>query len=192
MANPRICSIEGCGNIHTAKSLCSMHYQRMKFGKQVIAPPKANHFDTRRFIQRCMATKASRCIEWPFSKMGKGYGRIQIDGHVIGAHRYVCVLAYGAAPTPKHQAAHNCGNPACCNPKHLRWATQKENDFDKWAHGTQKFGEQIHSAKIKESDVVEIRALKGVISQSEIAAKFGISRSHVSNVTNRKTWRHIP
>jgi hypothetical protein len=64
---------------------------------------------------------------------------MQVDsGHFERATRVMCKLAHGPAPTPKHHAAHSCGkgHEACINPKHLRWATPRENAADAKLHGT--------------------------------------------------------
>lgn len=78
------------------------------------------------------------CLIWPFSRT-RGYGQFGYLGKGYYAHRYMCELVHGAAPSPEHQAAHSCGNgvEGCVNPKHLSWKTQSENQLDCRQHGTQ-------------------------------------------------------
>ena len=49
--------------------------------------------------------------------------------------RLICEEAYGPPPTSKHQAAHNtpngCIGGLCVEPRHLRWATPRENLNDR-------------------------------------------------------------
>jgi hypothetical protein len=54
-------------------------------------------------------------------------------------------------------------------------------------------GEDRWSAKLRESDVIEIRALyaAGNLLQSEIASRFNITEKHVSSIVTRRTWKHI-
>jgi hypothetical protein len=54
------------------------------------------------------------------------------------AHRVMCEIAHGPKPAPGFVAAHTCGKgrEGCVNPRHLRWASQKENMADKLLHGT--------------------------------------------------------
>lgn len=56
---------------------------------------------------------------------------------VVIAHRLA--LCYAGAGYEEyfrpHQAAHRCNNPICCNNySHLYWATQAENQADRWNH----------------------------------------------------------
>lgn len=52
----------------------------------------------------------------------------------VSPHRQMLIFAKGEPPTPAHQACHRCpGGPheLCCNPTHLYWGTQSENEADK-------------------------------------------------------------
>jgi hypothetical protein len=64
------------------------------------------------------------------------YLMVTWQGKRTTASRAICELVHGPPPTPKHQAAHSCGNAWCCNGAHLRWATPAENLADKVRHGT--------------------------------------------------------
>ena len=46
------------------------------------------------------------CLIWPFSKTYQGYGQVGYGGKVRKAHRVMCELAHGPAPTSCHEAAH--------------------------------------------------------------------------------------
>lgn len=60
------------------------------------------------------------------SGRGGGYGRICIDGGTMAVHRVMYILKYGPIP-PKKQIDHTCTNRACCNPRHLKMVTHKQN-----------------------------------------------------------------
>lgn len=53
-------------------------------------------------------------------------------------------------------------------------------------------GEQNGQSRLSEADVLEIRAIaaRGV-TQSVIAARFGICQAHVSDVVTGKRWKHL-
>lgn len=53
-----------------------------------------------------------------------------LDGRPVLAHRFVV----GAIDSDLH-VMHLCDNPPCCNPAHLRLATQAENNADMMAKG---------------------------------------------------------
>src|SRR5579864_4272263 len=51
----------------------------------------------------------------------------------VSPHRQVLRWAVGNPPTPDHQACHKCPDPTnestlCCNPSHLYWGTQAQNE----------------------------------------------------------------
>lgn len=131
------------------------------------------------------------CLEWPFSKSGGGYGKIGRRGKTLDVHRLICREEHGEPPSPKHDAAHDCGNRACCNPRHLRWDTRKGNLADKKKHGTLLYGERHCMAKLSEAEVLAIRALSGSMLYREIGERFGIGRIQVGRIIHRRQWSHV-
>jgi hypothetical protein len=77
------------------------------------------------------------CWEWTGSffvnRSGNKYGRmsVRIPGKKnpvsFKVHRLVLMVFKGLHLTPDDVSAHNCNNTLCCNPAHLRKATQSEN-----------------------------------------------------------------
>jgi len=123
------------------------------------------------------------CLIWPYAKLPGGYGVIKLKGWRVNqyVHRLVCEHANGPPPAGLY-AAHCCGNASCVNPYHLRWATPRENQMDRHAHGTiirpDARGERNPSAKLTEAQVRWIRAC-------------GLSAVEVSknlNVTTNLVW----
>lgn len=54
-------------------------------------------------------------------------------------------------------------------------------------------GEKHPNSILKEQDIIEIRKLcdEGILTQAEIAEKFGVGRTTISAIKNNKIWRHI-
>jgi hypothetical protein len=71
----------------------------------------------------------------------------------------------------------------------LRWSTQKINVRSALKNGRLHLGENASWAKLKNKQVLMIRADKR--SHGKIAADFNICRQTVSEIKNRLIWKHI-
>jgi predicted XRE-type DNA-binding protein len=115
-----------------------------------------------------------------------GYQRF----HLV--HRLVLISFIGVNEQKK-QVNHINGDKSDNSLINLEWVTCSENQ--KHAHKiglkSQK-GENHTQARLKESDVLEIREMiqKG-FKQRDIAEKFRIKRAYVSHIKTRKAWSHI-
>lgn len=126
----------------------------------------------------------SGCWEWRGTRHPRGYG--QYNGH--RAHR----IAYERwnGPIPAGQLVrHTCDNRGCVNPCHLTVGTPAQNSRDMKDRNRQARGERHSQVKLREADVAEVRALldRGVPAR-EIATRFGIDPSTVSNIKTGKSW----
>ena len=131
------------------------------------------------------------CLIWPFSRKETGYGQIGRNGRVTGAHRVMCELVNGPAPTPNHEASHECGNGhlGCVHPKHLTWKTRAENRMDRRRHGT---ANSRGPQKLNAEKVREIRALLAKKTRhEEIARRYGITRKYVYSIKAGLTWKNV-
>lgn len=81
--------------------------------------------------------QGNECLIWPFARHAD-FGRGLLGSVTLGgqrwAHRLMCKMAHGAAPTPQHQAAHSCGNghEGCVHPLHLSWKTNSQNQIERY------------------------------------------------------------
>ena len=136
------------------------------------------------FIREHVNYDGDECLIWPFSSPN-GYGQFGHEGKHYYAHRFMCELVSGPPSSPEHEAAHNCGNGnrGCVHPKHVEWKTPSQNQADRAVHGTKSRGP---AGKVSFRQAQEIRALRGIRKQREIAEMFGISRSNVSHIQRGK------
>jgi len=122
----------------------------------------------------------------------KGYGMFKIKNKSGRAHRVAWQIYRGEIPAGLH-VLHRCDTPSCVNPQHLFLGTNGDNVRDAVAKHGRKVpmlkGEQHPFARLTESQVHEIREIGD--SQRGIAARYGISQSHVSGIKHRRFWRHI-
>lgn len=185
------CTVDGCDRPHLSSGFCNRHYIRnKKYGDPLICQFEcADDGEPLRWVEDvALMSSTNDCILYPFAK-AKGYGQLFVEGTKWGAHRYVCERTNGPSPSKDMHAAHECGNPSCVNPRHLKWKTPYENERDKWRHGTRGFGELSTCTKLSEQQVLEIRGMHGT--HAEIAKQFGVSRENITAIRNRKTWPHI-
>jgi predicted XRE-type DNA-binding protein len=74
----------------------------------------------------------------------------------------------------------------------LVWGTKAENEADKIKHGTRVRGESSPLAKLTDAIVRSIREMyTNGEKQKNIAAKFGITQTTVSDIVVRKSWKHV-
>ena len=129
------------------------------------------------------------CWPWKGALNRQGYGRmLWIDGHQHGAHRIAFEIAFGWT-LPGAVVCHHCDNPKCCNPKHLWMGTVADNNKDRAEKGRSCTGTRHHSARLTETQVREIRAIKGS-TLSVIAQRYGVSISTIHGIrSGRKRAR---
>lgn len=121
-----------------------------------------------------------------------GYRLARGDGTYANAlgNRLVCEAFHGPAPTPKHEAAHGDGVPGHNTPDNLRWATSAENKADMKLHGTHRSGEAIPWARLKRSQIPEIRArLANKEPMLKIAADYNVSDSAINGIRIGRNWK---
>jgi hypothetical protein len=103
----------------------------------------------------------------------------------------MCELVNGHPPFERAEAAHACGNGkrGCVSPRHLRWATPKENNWDRVDHGTDNRGERCGTHKLKEPEVFEIdRLLSSGSSHQDLADLYGVHRCTITDIAKGKNW----
>lgn len=81
--------------------------------------------------------KSGDCWTWTAGRNDLGYGQFSYGGKGgknVGAHRYAYMLTHGAIPEGAF-VLHNCDNPSCVRPDHLRIGSQVDNMRDRSQRG---------------------------------------------------------
>jgi hypothetical protein len=158
------------------------------------------------------------CWKWQ-GKVARDYGSYATkkskERFYWRTHRFMWVLVVGEVP-PGLFVLHRCDEPLCVNPAHLWLGTPGDNSrdmrqklrsatgdrngmrrhperFRRWGHGLERpTGERNPRAKLTETDVRTIRALKGTRLMTDIAQQFDISLSQLNRIMTRRAWKHLP
>ena len=150
---------------------------------------------TDKWLLQSKGHKGSACLIWPYGRDSQGYGRAKMQGMTTRlAHRIMCELVHGPAPSENSLAVHKCGKGhlGCVNPRHLQWGTPKQNALDKRRHGTHAVGSRIAKSVLKDTQIPAIRKMHSAgLSYAKIAKRFSVSRATIQAVVERRTWRHV-
>lgn len=139
-----------------------------------------------------MDTKCRECIEWPYSKNHNGYGVVWLNGKVFRAHRvsfekHIGEIGKGMV------VIHDCDNPACVNPNHLKIGSQKDNLADMHRKNRAAKGGHHGNSKLSESDVIAAKQKhKSGISIYRLAKLYDVNWTTMNRAVQGDTWRHIP
>lgn len=130
----------------------------------------------------------SGCHEWTGHVMVNGYGQISRDGKPAYSHRVRWEMANGIIENGDY-VLHSCDNRKCVNIDHLFVGTFYDNMDDMVRKGRQACGVRNSHAKLTDEKILEIRSANGT--QEAIASNYGVTRSLISMIRNKKIWRHV-
>ena len=124
------------------------------------------------------------CFIWFGNALPSGRGRVSIKGKMTLATRVVLSEAVGPPPQSGLDAAHDtmngCCGPACINPEHLRWATRRENCFDRPLEKRKAIARAAADASTKEQ-----RRSRGLASWAGMTKEQRTERAKRANATRR-------
>ena len=141
------------------------------------------------FWDKVPSRQPGECWKWCGSD--RKYGRLRFRSNMASAHRVAYELAYGPIPVGM-VVRHTCDNPPCVNPDHLILGTSADNTGDARQRGRMCCGVKHPKAKLNDSAVRAIRALRGKMTLKAIATLYGVSISLVHAVQSGRIWTHVP
>lgn len=133
------------------------------------------------------------CLVWPmFRDLATGYGRMGYLGKPSYAHRVMCELAHGPAPTPEHEVSHSCGNGrgGCVHPAHINWETRSENHLQRRNHGTAGNGGYGRRRRLTVEQIESIRS-DTASTNTVLARRFDVSRSAIRKIKIGEIWKEV-
>lgn len=184
------CSIRGCGKPVRARGLCPAHYTHQVRSGGFTDSKRAANGAHLAWLKEHTNHRDDRCLIWPFPSGQNRYGYMKFFGKGMHPARVMCILVHGR-PLVGKETAHSCGNGliGCVNPRHLRWATKRENVDDMLKHGTTIRGERHWAAKLSEIDVKRIRSLAAQgMERKALARRFKVHPKTIASVVLRHCW----
>jgi len=146
------------------------------------------------------------CQEWNHREDSHlQYALVHWRGHNQYVHRLSWALSHGHMVedlTSNDFVCHHCDNPRCFEPLHLFLSTNQGNVADMHAKGfvyrggakNPVRGSNHPMAVLTEDNVREIRdiyARDPLVTQRELAERFGVTQTLVGMIVRRKIWTHI-
>lgn len=198
------CLEPGCPRRRYCKGRCAGHYARLRSAAIATGPIRGDDPNalSARFWSYVRRGLPNECWPWASELNSKGYGRFRVytGGKLrrILAHRFAYQQATGRALRRGLVVMHSCDNPPCCNPKHLRCGTQRDNMADARVKGRAvpppaRWRSGLPSSRLQEADIPEIRSrLRRGETQRSIARDYKVSPSAIGAVARGRTWFHVP
>jgi hypothetical protein len=136
--------------------------------------------------------RKSDCWDWT-GRIEKGYPKLSCRKG-LGAnfgHRASWIIYYGEIP-PGKSVLHKCDNPKCTNPDHLFLGTNADNINDMLIKQRNPKGSKVGTAKLNESNVLEIKKKLACGEKLvDIAKKYCVTIQAISMIKRNKNWKHI-
>lgn len=129
----RTCTVAGCDRAHCARGFCKPCYMSRWHAGEITPRPRRTSVHERFWskVDKLAAVPECRpdlgpCWLWTASKSPKGYGRFDLPGRTIGAHRWSYEDVNGSVPVDL-ELDHLCRVRRCVNPDHLEAVTHQIN-----------------------------------------------------------------
>jgi HNH endonuclease len=186
-----ICSVKECNSPLHVRDLCKKHYTRWQKYRDVNVVLNPRDLTTeQRFLRHVIKTK--QCWIWIGSINEKGYGRFNLNGKCIRAHRVSYEIWKGKIHS-KLYVLHTCDNRKCVNPKHLYLGDQLKNmdDMYKKKRNNQPKRENHPNSKLTSKKVKDIKKLlKSGMMGKDIALKYNLHKQTIYNINSGKIWNN--
>ena len=146
-------------------------------------------------IKESFREKTGLDWQWKAGKSSAGYGLMWIGKKLEYAHRISYIIHNGKI-SPGMHVLHSCDDPGCVNPEHLHLGTNEDNIREKVERGRSVnqvyYGEENPKAKFTNKQIIDIRKrYKNGTRQCVFVKEYGVSRTTISDIVNRKIWKHI-
>lgn len=148
-----------------------------------------------RFWETMKLRYPNECWEWQNCPDKDGYGNVVWFTKMQKAHRLAYCLERGIHIDiiKGRFICHTCDNPPCCNPEHLWLGTNADNmrDMVNKGRSADMHGEKAPNSTLTEYGVTQIRHKVQDRTQQSLADEYGVCRTTIQAIVNRRSWTHI-
>lgn len=145
------------------------------------------------FRERSRVDNDTGCWLWTQALAAGGYGAMRFAGKNTRAHRGSFETFHGLKLPSTVDVCHRCDVRLCVNPDHLFAGSRADNMADCSSKGRIRTpalrGDESPNSKLTAAAVLAIRA--DARCASEVAADYGVTKSNISCIRRRATWRHV-
>lgn len=189
------CTFDDCDRDAVSKGYCDKHYRRLlrhgdanNFGNR-----KVDEGDAFQRFHKKYEIEESGCWLWTGGTRANSKGVLYPrhwtdDKKSMGAHRFSFELVHGAIPKGMY-VCHKCDTPLCVNPHHLFLGTHNDNMRDMVMKKRSFVGRGENKkglSKLTNKQAEQIRNMD--ISQSKIAALFGVSQTTIGRIKRMESY----
>ena len=143
-----------------------------------------------RFKTKYKISRRTGCWNWQLYRTPTGYGLFYFPPRNM-VHAHIASWELHRGSRKGFYVLHNCDNPRCVNPDHLRLGTQLDNMRDRAERGrdADRRGSKNGRAKLT---VEQVRAIRRDKRWPRFVAKdYNTPVSTINKIRQRVTWRHI-
>lgn len=139
-----------------------------------------------RFNQKYIIDEETGCWNWIAGKC-QGYGHLRVNGKMMRAHRFSYEYYVGPLDNTL-DICHECNNPSCVNPKHLRQDTVSSNMIDK-LNANNGFGQVVSVEEVIEIKKALLNYYRGQV--TDLAHYYKVDKRIISNIKRGKRWSWV-
>lgn len=124
------------------------------------------------------------------------YSRVSISiKNIVKTKRVHKLIAEAFIPNPNNYSfvCHKDGNPENNKAENLYWGTPKQNQQDRYKHGTMCFGSKNFNSKFSEESVYILRKIyqTGKFTKAELSKILDIENSTICRIISYDSYPHV-